>query len=181
MEPYYLTEAEIAACKAVGGLRNIAALGSGTVDRRMSKSMNSHETNEDGMIGEYAFCKSHNIFLNFNPEPRSGSCDCVLENIRIDVKTTRYANGKLVATVKGNPDVDVFALAIYDPHAKVVYFPGWISAKSLYSDEFLTDLGHGQTYAVPQDRLLPWNRRKHANNDQPPRLRVVSNSDRAAP
>jgi hypothetical protein len=123
---------------------------------------NPLEIDELGVMGEYAFCKHFNIFFDPTTYARAGGADCVLRGQRIDVKTTAYLDGKLIATVKGNTDIDVFVLAIARDGGSEFVFPGYISAKRFYKEENLTNLGHGSTYAVTQDRLSPW---KEAGNE----------------
>lgn len=150
-----LTTSEIAVCRTLGNLRTIAARAASVNDKQMGKQ-SAVEIDEDGVIGEYAFCKSKNIFFDPSASPRSGSYDCVLMGKRIDIKTTRYAKGRLAVTTKRNADVDIFVLALYDPATHKVTFPGYILADRLYQPENLKDLGHGEGYVVEQSKLNQW-------------------------
>lgn len=151
----HLTPSEIAVCRALGNMRTIAARAGSVNDKQMGKQA-AFEIDEDGVIGEYAFCKAKNIFFDPSASPRSGSYDCVLMGKRIDIKTTRYAQGRLAVTTKRNPDVDIYVLALYDPAADKVTFPGYILADYLYQPENLKDLGHGPSYVLEQSKLNRW-------------------------
>ena len=70
---------------------------------------------------------------------------------RYDVKATTYKHGRLLSTLKINNDVDIYVLAIVDHNQ--VDFVGFATATELRQDENLTDLGHGQNYSLPQDKL----------------------------
>lgn len=150
-----LTMAEIAVCRMLGNARTIAARAGSVNDKQMGKQP-AFEIDEDGVIGEYAFCKAKNIFFDPSASPRSGSYDCVLMGKRLDIKTTRYAQGRLAVTTKRNPDVDIFVLALYDPATHKVTFPGYVLADRLYQSENLKDLGHGQSYVMEQSKLNQW-------------------------
>ena len=151
-----LTAKEMATCRILGNMRTIASRSAGITDAQVGKQ-NPLDIDEMGVMAEYAFCKHHNIFFDPTTYARSGSYDCVLMGKRIDIKSTTYPDGRLIATVKGNPDVDVFVLAVV--MGSVIKFPGYITAKQLYRDNNLNDLGHGTTYAVDQGMLTPWKKK----------------------
>jgi hypothetical protein len=148
-----LSNSEIAVCQMIGNMRHIASRASSTVDRQMG-NQGSLDIDQHGVIGEYAFCKYWNIHLDMDIMARSGSYDCKLNGKRIDIKSTNYLSGRLIATAKDNPDVDIYVLAIID--GNTVNFPGWMDKDNFITDENLTDLGHGPTYALGQDKLKAW-------------------------
>lgn len=148
-----LTDAEIMFCKMAAGLRSIAARAANVKDARMG-DLSGLQMDEDGMIGEYAFCKKMNIFPDLIPGPRSGSYDCVLMGKRIDVKSTRREDGRLLATLKDNDSVDIYALAIISGNK--VKFPGFALKKELCSEANRVQLGHGTGYGMTQDKLRQW-------------------------
>lgn len=148
-----LTQAEIAVCKVLGNLRSIAARSASVKDVQMG-SNNPMDIDEDGVIGEYAFCKYWNIFFDPSASPRSGSADCTLDGHRFDIKATRYKTGRLMATLKPNPDVDFYALAIID--GDDVIFPGFVSNAELRQDKNIKNLGHGDGYVMEQSELKQW-------------------------
>jgi hypothetical protein len=145
-----LDDDEILLAKVIGGMRSIVARSAGVVDAKKA-ALSGLTIDEDGVIAEYAFCKYFNVFPMISPSPRSGSYDCLLNGKRIDVKSTRYKDGKLLATLKDNPDVDVYVLAIVD--GNTVAFPGYATKAQLCREENIADLGRGSGYVMTQDRL----------------------------
>ena len=146
-----LTPAELIACKIIGNMRTLAARSANVTDAGLGTNLS---TDEDGVIAEMAFCKHWNIFFNPEASPRKHTFDCLLREKRIDIKSTRIARGRLLATKKRNPDVDVFVLAIIsDPS---VSFVGYATADQLYRDENLIALGHGEGYGLEQEQLTKW-------------------------
>ena len=148
-----LSDPEMATCRMLGEMRSLVARGNNVKDRKMSDSA-GHEIDVDGMIAEYAFCKHFNIFPDLTPSPRSGSCDCVYQGKRIDIKSTRHKDGQLLATMKNNLDIDVYVLAIID--GNTVNFPGYATKKELINPDNVTDLGFGKGYALKQNKLRSW-------------------------
>lgn len=148
-----ITDAEYLMLATLGGMRSLTARSNGVKDAKMG-SQSGLEADIDGLIGEYAFCKWKNIFPDLVPAPRSGSADCFYENLRIDIKTTRYKNGRLLSTLKNNDDVDIYALAILTD--RTVDFKGWIKKSDLRQEQNIRDLGHGKGYCLDQDKLKPF-------------------------
>lgn len=155
MKQVILTNGEMMTCRLIGNMRTMSNRNFKVNDMQMGKQ-DPWDTDEWGVVGEYAFCKMHNIFFDFSISPRSGSFDCTYKGVRIDIKTTILPRGQLVARAKKNPDVDVFALAILT--GNVVSFPGFCKASDLYDEANLTDLKNGKepAYVVPQERLRIW-------------------------
>ena len=148
-----LTEQDLIMCKLVGNMRSLVARNNHVYDRKMGGQSGS-QIDEDGVIGEFAFCKHYNIFFDLGLSPRSGSYDCLLKGKRIDIKTTRYKTGKLLATTKINPDVDIYVFAILDNDG--VLFAGWIEREELTTEKNLKDLGRGLGYSLEQNDLKPF-------------------------
>ena len=148
-----LTDAEIMFCRMAAGLRTITARAANIKDARMG-DLSGLQMDEDGVIGEYAFCKKMNIFPDLIPGPRSGSHDCIFMGKRIDVKSTRREDGRLLTTLKNNDDVDVYVLAIIIGNK--VRFPGFAPKKELCLEQNKVQLGHGVGYGIAQDRLRLW-------------------------
>lgn len=150
-----LTPGEIAACKMFAQMRTYANIGAGVKDLRISQNSN-HDISEDGVIGEFAFCKYHNVFLNFDCTPRSGGVDCYFKGKRIDVKTIRYPNGHLTTGLKKNMDIDYFVLGIYNHEALTVDFVGYTTPAVLYQDHNIKRLKPhlGEGYVLAQSELF---------------------------
>ena len=150
-----VTDQEIAMISTIANMRSIVSRATGTKDRKMSPE-SGIQIDIDGLIGEYAFCKHNNLFMDITPGPKSGTYDCLSrKNKRLDIKTTRYKTGRLLCTLKENPDVDVYILAILDKN--IVEFVGYASKTELVRKENITDLGHGKGYALTQDKLKKFN------------------------
>jgi hypothetical protein len=146
-----LTDTELIVCKLIGNLRTLSNRANKVKDAGQFTNL---ETDEDGVLGEFAFCKHWNIYFDADVSPRAHTHDCLLKGKKIDVKTTRVKTGRLLATKKVNPDIDIFVLAIVDGNK--VSFPGYLLAGDMYQDKNLTNLGHGELYAVQQSELRQW-------------------------
>ena len=147
-----LSEPELLTLRILSNLRSLVARGKGITDQKMG-AQKGDDIDFDGLVGEYAFCKLYNLFLDIAPVPRSGSYDCLIASERVDIKTTRHKNGRLLATMKKNPDVDIYVLCILD--GDQAEFKGWAWASDLFQDDNIMDLGHGKGYVLPQEKLKP--------------------------
>lgn len=72
-----LTEPEIMFCRLIAGLRTLTNRIANVKDTKMG-SLSGLQADEDGLLGEYSFCKKMNVFADLVPVLRSGSFDCVL-------------------------------------------------------------------------------------------------------
>ena len=145
-----LTHDELTVCQLIGRMRSLIARSAGVKDAKVG-SHDGAEADVQGIMAEYAFAKHHNVFPDLGLSPRSGSYDGVLNGIRYDIKATKYKSGKLLCTKKHNPDVDIYVLAIVD--VGHVEFIGYAKAEELRKEENLTNLGHGEGYALEQHQL----------------------------
>lgn len=147
-----LDEREIRLAMETAVARRTANRRSAVRDGQMGKQ-DPWQTDIDGVIGEFAFAKLFGYFPDLTAIPRTGTPDFTTrEGKSVDVKATRLPNGRLVATPKkATQPSDLYALMVLDDDGAT--FCGWIEGTKLFSDENLTDLGHGPTYAVKQDRL----------------------------
>lgn len=141
---------EVTVCQMIGRMRSLIARSSGVKDAKMG-DQDGAEADVIGMMAEYAFAKQFNVFPDMGLSPRSGSADGVVKGKRYDIKATTYKTGKLLCTVKDNPDVDVYILAIVSNNEVDVV--GWEYKENLRKEENLIDLGHGKGYALTQDKL----------------------------
>jgi len=112
-------------------------------------------TDLDGVGGEIAACKLFNAYpdsdiAGVESSPRHDFITS--KGLRVDVKTTAYESGKLLArTCKSKDDCDIYLLM-------VGRFPsyeakGWVYSDQLLDENNLTDLGYGKTYALDQNQL----------------------------
>jgi hypothetical protein len=147
-----LSEAELNVLRIIANLRGLVARANNIANLKVSENQNQ-DVEFDGLIGEYAFCKLHNLFLDIVPQPRSGSYDCLFHDQRLDIKSTRYKNGVLLGSTNRNADIDVYVLCIID--GLNVSFPGYAMAEELYAEENLTTLGRydNPVYALDQSKL----------------------------
>lgn len=146
-----LTDYELISCRMIGNMRSYMCR---SMNVPKSAARPSMENDEDGVIGELAFCKHKNIYFDMTANIRTNTYDCILSGKKFDIKSTRWPEGKLLAGTTRNPDVEVFALAIIDQNT--VTFPGYVLADAMYVPENITDLGYGPVYAVAQKDLTQW-------------------------
>jgi len=144
---------EIAICRMIGNMRSVINRSTSVTNLQMGKQ-DPFSIDEDGVIGEYAFCKHWNIFFDPTIKPRSGTADCELMDMAFDIKATRRLDGRLLAGLKPNPEIDFYALAIIQENK--VIFPGYASAADLIKEENIKNLGHGNGYVLDQSQLKQW-------------------------
>ena len=103
---------EVQVCQMIGRMRSLIARGNGVRDAKMG-GQDGSEADVLGMMAEYAFAKKMNVFPDLGLTPRSGSADGVMASgKRYDVKASMHEKAHLLSTLKVNPDVDVYVLAI---------------------------------------------------------------------
>lgn len=141
---------EILVCEMLGRMRSLVARSSGVIDRKMGDQDGS-EADVMGMMAEYAFAKQYNTFPDLGLTPRSGSADGRLKGYRYDIKATKYIDGRLLATRKDNPDIDIYVLCIVD--GSEVDIKGYATKEELIHPGNLKDLGHGKGYSLSQHQL----------------------------
>tara|TARA_A200000159_G_scaffold78618_1_gene72876 strand:+ start:231 stop:695 length:465 start_codon:yes stop_codon:yes gene_type:complete len=141
---------EVLICEQLGRMRSIIARSSGVKDAKVG-DQNGSEADVMGMKAEYAFAKKFNTFPDLGLTPRSGSADGKLKGFAYDVKSTTYKSGRLLATKKENPDVDMYVLCIVDNSE--VDIKGYAFKDELIKESNLKNLGHGQGYCLDQDKL----------------------------
>lgn len=114
----------------------------------------SEQIDIDGLIGEFAFAKLFNLW----PDMEVGhtpvyDVKCSLGGV--DVKTTRYRNGRLLACLKKNSiPADWYAL-MWLENDNTAHFVGAATAANLLRKANIKDLGRGPGYALDQEDLTP--------------------------
>ncbi len=110
----------------------------------------------DGFGGELAFCKLFNVYPDTSTHVRTTKTDvgdCVWNGFSIDVKTTTYPEGMLLANYgKQVTTVDYYALmtGVFPNY----FYRGVIEADELLKKERLANLGHPKpAYCVIQEEL----------------------------
>lgn len=134
----------------LGGFRSLVARNAGVKDAKIG-TQSGIESDQDGILAELTFAQWQNVWPDIGLSPRSGSADAIVKGQRIDVKSTRKPEGRLLATLKVNPDVDIYVLAIVSNDA--VAFPGFALKSDLIHESRIIDLGHGKGYAMNQSDL----------------------------
>jgi len=110
-------------------------------------------TDLEGIGAEIGFCKLFNIYPDTQTEYIPAHDGTFHDGRTIDVKSTKYRNGHLIAvkTKKNNP-ADLYALMIGEmPNYK---FAGFSTPEQLFRNENEKDFGYGMSYALTQEALL---------------------------
>ena len=149
-----LNQVEQNICKAIAKLRYNKNRANNIKDKKIGKQSN-HFTDLEGFSAEFAFCKLHNLFPDFSIEPRSSSEDegdaCLSNGQTVDVKTTKYSTGRLLAASWKKASVDLYALMTGEFPNYI--FRGFMQSSELLKTERLGDLGHGEGYLAEQSEL----------------------------
>jgi len=117
------------------------------------------ETDLEGVSAEVAFCKLAGIYPHgpMDVSPRSSlkgeDClaDVVINGKSIDVKATKYPQGKLLAVPWKSKSADVYVLMTGEFPAYT--FRGCMAGNELIKKERIGNLGHGPTYIARQCEL----------------------------
>lgn len=114
MSTITLTQCEQRICEYVAKLRVASDRKANTFNCNTSERSDL-ELDLQGFGSELAFCKLFNVFPDFTLEPRSAvkgqdNGDCVLDGLRIDVKTTYKAKDTYYIKARKRGCADVFAL-----------------------------------------------------------------------
>ena len=152
MKQIILNSAEQIVCKSLALMRYEIARAVNRKDQQIGKQP-SWQTDEDGIGGEIAASRLLNVYPNLVLKPDAG-WDILYQGMKIDVKTTRYINGRLLAKLNSrDEEVDAYLLVTGTfPEYNVV---GYASRDSLLSPENIIDLGHGKGYGLSQEQLTP--------------------------
>ena len=152
MKQIILNSAEQIVCKSLALMRYEIARAVNRKDQQIGKQP-SWQTDEDGLGGEIAASRLLNVYPNLVLKPDAG-WDILYQGMKIDVKTTRYINGRLLAKLNSrDEEVDAYLLVTGTfPEYNVV---GYASRDSLLSPENIIDLGHGKGYGLSQEQLTP--------------------------
>jgi hypothetical protein len=150
-----LNTVEKAICKQLAKMRYENARNSGVKNSKIG-SQSDEFTDLEGISGEFAFCKLFNIYPDLSIAVRSAfqgndDGDGTLHEKKVDVKTTKYETGKLLAAPWKKTNVDIFALmtGVFPKYT----FRGFMKSEELLQSSRLSDLGHGQGYMAYQQEL----------------------------
>ena len=143
-----LTDAEVLICRIIGNLRSL--------NKRLGEIDDAGSTNDDdevGLIGEYAFGKHYNLFMDLSLHQKKGGGDFVRNGKVIDVKATTRPDGNLVSPLSklGTTDVDVYVLAIVNNNE--VDLIGYATREEFLREENIRDLGKSRGFFYPRSKL----------------------------
>lgn len=152
-----LNEIEDELAKQVAKARTAISRKDGVPNQKISEE-DDFEVEYVGMSGELAVAKAMNVFPDLSIMSRSGGYDLrSAQGNRVEVKTTRYHSGKLVARLKALPEhSDYYVLVTGNPPNMTIrgYIP---------TQEFLKEVNIGklsddapEAYILPQEALTQW-------------------------
>jgi len=148
-----LNVAEQKLAKYLARSRYENARSTGKPDGKVGAQTNE-EVDLEGISGEMVVCRMFNVY----PDTDTDLVDLpkydlkTAKGSRVDVKTTRYSSGMMLATLKKRAeDCDIYVLVIGSfPSYRIV---GWCKAVELLQKENIINLGYGDVYALGQDKL----------------------------
>ncbi len=146
-----LNEIEIRLAKFVARKRYELAREKGRPNLKVGGQSNE-ATDLEGAAGEIAFCKVMNVYPNL-VIGEIDEYDADIPFGTVDVKTTKYRSGRLLAVrSKKMRQADLYALIIGTiPNYR---FVGMATGEELFQEENIKDLGRGKGYALDQDQLI---------------------------
>lgn len=144
-----LTESERQVAEFIAKRRFDSCRESNIVNNKKGPQSN-YETDLEGMASELAAAKALNVWPDLTEEIQAH--DLIYNGITIDVKTTKYKTGRLVATLgKKNKACDYYVLLVGEcPNYDI---KGFAKRENLLSEDTITDLGWGKLHALTQDKL----------------------------
>ena len=153
-----LTPPEILVCQCIGRMRSLIARSANVKDQKAGEQ-DGNNADVMGFMAEYAFAKHFNVFPDIGLTPRSGSCDGKIplkdfSVVSYDVKATHIRNGRLLATKKVNPDVDIYILCIVTDNQ--VDIKGYVKKENFIKSENLKTIGRVEGYCLEQSQLKPF-------------------------
>ena len=148
-----MNEAEQRLAQYLAKRRHDAARMDGIPDMKMGPQ-SAYDTDLEGIAAEIAFCRIMNVYpdtdIVVGTRPISDAYTTSMGSV--DVKATKYRNGRLLATTKKYAKhPDSYALMVGEfPRYK---FVGWVPAEELLMERNIRDLGHGEGYVLDQSML----------------------------
>tara|TARA_Y100000114_G_C11761606_1_gene330081 strand:+ start:2579 stop:3127 length:549 start_codon:yes stop_codon:yes gene_type:complete len=144
MKKVYLDEGDIELCELIAGLRETCNKAQKYEDRRGSKN---RKIGYQGLLGEYAFAKKFNLFLNLCIAKKPGRAHIDFyspKGLTIDVKTTSWGKNTMNVNAQKPEHPDYYVCCMVKEYTKAfnehenvweldevyppeVYLVGWIS------------------------------------------------------
>ena len=139
--------------EAIGKARQEYNNSQGIRDRKQDTTKDSVEMHIEGVAGEWAFCKAMNVYPDHEMFERN-QYDCRTKHGTWDVKTVADPEENLVVRfnkARRDKRADFYALVIGKrPEYEIV---GYLPADEVFRVEYVTDVGYGDFYLVPQSKL----------------------------
>ena len=140
----------------VGIERNRACKESGTENHRIS-NQDDEQMNIDGVAAEIAWFHYHGLLPDLTTTLPSPDHDGVWNGLLVDVKSTKYMDGKLITALKSRTkmvDVYGFCAGVF-PRYQVV---GHMMTVDFINDAHIGDLGYGPTYIATryEPKFVPY-------------------------
>ena len=150
---YTLTELEQKICVTGAKMRHNSNRSSGVTNVKVSRRTD-RDVEVLGLAGELAVAKYLNVYPDLTIFIRKGGADLITpNNKKIDVKTTFYDNGKLIAFYKPDyGDIDTFVLVTAE-HYPTVVIRGWAKKEDLINNDKIGNLGYGKVFMMEQNEL----------------------------
>jgi hypothetical protein len=148
-----LNKAEMRLAEFLARARHNAARAQGVKNQRVG-DQSDYETDLEGIASEIAFCKIMNVYPDLEVGVYERADAYTLQLGAVDVKSTKYRNGKLLAhKKKGSIEPpDSYALMIGEfPTYK---FVGWVPAEKLLQDDNIDNEKFNGSYKLTQPELL---------------------------
>lgn len=144
-----LTESERQVAEFIAKRRFDSCRESNIVNNKKGPQSN-YETDLEGMASELAAAKALNVWPDLTEDIQAH--DLIYNGLTIDVKTTKYKTGRLVATLgKKNKACDYYVLLVGE--CPTYDIKGFAKRENLLSEDTITDLGWGKLHALTQDKL----------------------------
>lgn len=154
-----LSKMEQYVCKFIAQMRHKNNRLKGVTNAKIG-NQSDWQTDLEGFGAEFAFCMGFNVFPDFSVQVRSSQRgedaqgDAILPGgLVVDIKSTQYDDGRLLAARWKEPEVDLYALmtGVFPEYT----FRGFMLQQELLQEKRLTDLGHGKGYVADQSELRP--------------------------
>ena len=151
---YTLTELEQKLCSVGAEMRYNSNRTAGVKNDKRANERSNKDVDGVGLAGELAVAKHLNLYPDLTIFTRKGGADLITHTDKsIDVKTTFYDNGKLLAHCgKTYKNINIFVLVTAKFYPTVV-IRGWVRREQLINDDNIGGIGYGKAYLMEQDEL----------------------------
>ena len=150
-----LNTAEQRLAKFVGKERDLNGRRNGFTNRKIGPQ-SDEQTDLEGIAAEIAFARYVNVYPDIDIDCKEyPPHDVTLhDGTLVDVKTTKYPNGRLIVAPWKNVDaVDIYVLVVGEfPTYRIA---GAMESYRLMRPHRMKDLGHGKVFVATQEELKP--------------------------